>query len=94
MKETLLMAIFLAGCATALSETPDGPIPYREGFQDGCDSGYQAAGHIYYHWKKSVERFEADKLYASGWQDGYDKCKTSYMAIRNDNSGPRNWFGR
>ena len=87
MKRLLIVVSLLAltGCATSQAEIdrhfgPDTPESYRVGFREGCDSGYRAAGHPYYQYQKDVRRAAEDKFYASGWQDGYDYCKSRYEA--------------
>lgn len=54
------------------------PFEYKNGFKDGCGSGYVAAGHPYAAFKKDVNRFSYDKIYAQGWNDGMAVCKGSY----------------
>jgi hypothetical protein len=68
------MVLFLTSCATYV---PPGPPAYQDGWRDGCPSGESAAGYIYSSWQKNVERFQVYSLYAMGWNDAYDKCKTS-----------------
>jgi|GEM_PF-378389 len=79
----LIFSVLISvGCATKLRQAPDGPLPYQEGYLAGCDSGYVAAGHPYYKWHKDVERFNADKLYSQGWNDGFATCKGKYEATQ------------
>lgn len=75
----VVAAIVVSSCAT--ERAPPGPPTYREGWKQGCDSGYVAAGHPYYRYAKNVSRFNADELYKQGWNDGYDLCKTRYSNI-------------
>lgn len=75
----LISAILVAGCA--MKNTPKGPVPYQQGYDDGCASGYEAAGHPYYDFKKDVYRFNSDQLYAQGWNDGYQGCLTRYSNL-------------
>jgi hypothetical protein len=70
-----LIVWVLAGCAVQVAP---GPIAYQDGWRDGCQSGEGAAGYIDASWSKDVERFNKDKLYAQGWTDAYDKCKTRF----------------
>ena len=44
------------------------PLPYRQGFADGCAS---AAGGE----RKDAVRFPADGNYRTGWQDGLAQCR-------------------
>jgi hypothetical protein len=57
------------------------PLEYKQGYLDGCNSGYVAAGHPYYRFSKDVSRFSGDDLYGQGWTDGYGVCKGSYESI-------------
>jgi hypothetical protein len=56
-------------------------MAWREGYADGCNRGYVAAGHPYYRYAKDVERGQIDALYAEGWRDGFQVCKSRYDAI-------------
>ncbi len=64
-----------------MDRTPSGPPAYREGFAAGCDSGYSAAGNIYYRFNKDPQRAISDAMYASGWNDGFAVCKGKYDNI-------------
>lgn len=44
------------------------PLPYRQGFADGCAS----AGGLE---RKDTTRFAADGNYRTGWQDGLAQCR-------------------
>ncbi len=44
------------------------PLPYRQGFADGCAS---VAGPE----RKDAVRFPADGNYRTGWQDGLAQCR-------------------
>ncbi len=78
----LAIALLLVGCATNPSNIPVGPPAYKQGFAEGCDSGYVAAGHPYYQFRKDTYRFDSDKQYKQGWTDGFATCKGKYDAIR------------
>ena len=82
----LFVLLLLAGCATNMDEATRDvgyqPTEYREGYAEGCDSGYVSAGHPYYRFRKQVARFESDRLYQQGWNDGFAKCKGSYESIQ------------
>lgn len=84
---TLLTTGLLAGCVTnpnspEMRMTRGQPPEYADGFRNGCDSGYVAAGHPYYRASKDVRRMLDDKLYAMGWNDGFAQCKGSYESIQ------------
>ena len=44
------------------------PLPYRQGYADGCASAKGAE-------RKDAERFGGDPNYRTGWQDGVALCK-------------------
>ena len=74
--------IIVAACATATSRAPTGPVEYRQGYAAGCDSGYSAAGHVYYRFNKDPVRYGTDRLYAQGWNDGLIVCKARYESTQ------------
>ncbi|HVF64963.1 MAG TPA: hypothetical protein VNE58_13315 [Casimicrobiaceae bacterium] len=43
------------------------PLPYRQGYADGCASATGGA-------RKDAVRFPADGNYRTGWQDGLAQC--------------------
>jgi hypothetical protein len=44
------------------------PLPYRQGYADGCAS--VSGGE-----RKDASRFTSDANYRTGWQDGFTLCK-------------------
>jgi hypothetical protein len=44
------------------------PLPYRQGYADGCASAKGAE-------RKDATRFSADGNYRTGWQDGVALCR-------------------
>jgi hypothetical protein len=44
------------------------PLPYRQGYADGCASATGAE-------RKDSTRFAADGNYRTGWQDGLALCR-------------------
>lgn len=58
------------------------PLPYADGFDDGCHSGNQAGGSMFDRFKKDVNRFGADNQYAQGWSDGFRQCETEQEALQ------------
>ena len=44
------------------------PLPYRQGFADGCASATSAE-------RKDGTRWSADGNYRTGWQDGLAQCR-------------------
>lgn len=77
----IIMACLAAACQTTAARAPAGPPPYRQGYAQGCDSGYVASGHPYYAFRKDPARYERDRLYRQGWNDGFQVCKGRYDSI-------------
>ncbi|HLW12552.1 MAG TPA: hypothetical protein VKU81_07625 [Casimicrobiaceae bacterium] len=44
------------------------PLPYRQGYADGCASASSAE-------RKDAARFTGDPNYRTGWQDGVALCR-------------------
>jgi len=64
----------LASCAPGIV-VPDGPPAYRQGYDNGCSSGYFDAGNSAFRFQKDTARIIADADYAAGWKDGYENCR-------------------
>jgi len=58
------------------------PLPYADGFDDGCHSGKKAGGSMFDQFKKDVNRFGKDARYAQGWSDGFRQCETEQEALQ------------
>ncbi len=77
---------------------------YRQGFDDGCHSGRQAAGSLFDQFRKDQQRFSRDPDYAQGWSDAFRQCESqeealnrqmrSAAAINAINSSRQNRFDR
>ncbi len=72
----------LTACTTPLFTMPPGPPDYRAGFHDGCDAGYAYAGSPFYQHADVTQPQVSDEPYATGWQAGFARCKTSYQRIQ------------
>jgi DNA-binding transcriptional regulator of glucitol operon len=85
MRQTLLILLvtLLAACQSKnLREAQGQPPAYQDGYHQGCDSGYVAAGNDSYQFRKDVKRFAQENYYQQGWTDGYNSCKSKYESIR------------
>jgi hypothetical protein len=85
---TLTAALLLAACAgprlawnDAQQESGPTVAAVKTARQQGCDSGYVAAGHPYYRFSKDTSRYVSDPVYKSDWDDGFAVCKGQYDAI-------------
>lgn len=84
----LFLSLNLLACATQqldwyAEELADQgrPPDYIDGYVDGCDSGYHAAGVPYNYFTRDADRFKTDKLYVDGWNDGFRKCKKEQESV-------------
>lgn len=79
-------AALLASCMSiqdrARREVAYQPQQYQDGYVEGCESGNSAAGYIYARFTKQVSRYDADRLYKQGWDDGFAKCKGEHEAVQ------------
>lgn len=80
--QLIVVGLALAACGTPRVSAPGQPHAYTQGMEDGCASGYVAAGHPYYRFTKNVDRYGSDSLYRQGWDDGLVQCKGRYEAFR------------
>jgi flagellar biosynthesis/type III secretory pathway protein FliH len=84
----LLLAVagllILSGCATERETMIQQGYPpaYADGYDDGCHSGKAAAGSMFDHFTKNVQRFSSDSQYAQGWKDGFNQCKAKQEALQ------------
>jgi len=58
------------------------PLPYADGFDDGCHSGKKAGGNMFDQFKKDVRRFQQENQYAQGWSDGFRQCETEEESMQ------------
>ena len=72
----------LTACTTPMFTMPPGPPDYRAGFHDGCDAGYAYAGSPFYRHADVRQPPVSDEPYATGWQAGFESCRTSYQRIQ------------
>ncbi len=57
------------------------PLAYKQGYTDGCNSGWEVAGNFMSTFKRS-EAYLKDDLYTSAWDKGYELCKTQFARDR------------
>lgn len=75
-------ALLVTGCQNTHEQLVQQGYPpaFADGYQDGCGSGRGAAGSITGTYTKNVTRYLADKLYSSGWDDGFRQCQASMLS--------------
>ncbi len=86
-----LLCLFLSAC-TGLSANRylnnkhvfmvgrDRPVPYADGYVDGCSVGRRLAGDKRFAYRQDSLRFEKDALYARGWQEGQINCRNEVLS--------------
>lgn len=79
---TVAAAFSLAACTTPMFTMPPGPKEYRIGFYDGCDAGYAYADSPFYYEVDTAALARIDEPYHTGWQAGFDRCRSSYQRIQ------------
>ena len=74
----ILLAFITASCAVTsydvLSEVEDQPPMFKQGYIDGCESGYEAGGSMMTEFKRGEEYVSID-LYRQGWDEGFNTCR-------------------
>ena len=79
---SFLFILTLAACdlpeasETMISSSANVSQSYRDGFDDGCHSGRQAAGSLFDQFRKDQARFNSDQDYAQGWSDAFRQCES------------------
>ncbi len=53
------------------------PAAYQDGYEDGCNSGFVAAGSLRHNFRQAEPRFKKEDDYRQGWMDAYGACKKS-----------------
>lgn len=71
------------------TEMDVGPPEYRQGYNDGCQTGLSAYGTTYmksvYAMKKTA-RYANDRMYNQAWKDAWNYCYMFMFMIRSDDS--------
>lgn len=78
----LVMVLLISGCMSQkeMMIKQGYPLPYADGFDDGCHSGKKAGGYLFDQFKKDVKRFNSDSDYAQGWSDAFRQCESEVEA--------------
>lgn len=73
-------------------EESEGPEIFRQGYADGCESGYSGYGNnfnkMFYTWKQDPILAQ-DPVYYQIWKDAYSYCANYGMMV--DAHGAGNW---
>jgi hypothetical protein len=80
----LVLVSFAAGCAStdrkgllAAGYSPE----YVDGYVDGYSAGCHTIGHPFFKFVRDVTRYEDDRQYKKGWEDGFSIARTDYAAL-------------
>jgi hypothetical protein len=77
-----------------MMEMPEnaGPEIYRQGYKDGCESGYSGYANsfnkVFYSWRQDPELAQ-NPVYYQIWKDAYAYCANYGMMV--DSHGLGNW---
>jgi len=80
----LLVLSFVAGCASMDRKgllAAGYSNEYADGYVDGYSAGCHAAGHPLCRFTRNVDRYELDRQYKKGWNDGFTIARTDYAAV-------------
>jgi len=73
-----LLGGLLAGCTpfgTPFGPAPEGPVAFRQGYEDGCYSGIADFPDDNMQWRRKDEAlYRSDADYKRGWDQGYKSC--------------------
>ena len=84
----VLVALFvlslLAGCHAGDRQgllAAGYPTQYVDGYMDGYSAGCHIVGHPFYRFTRDLSRYEQDRQYMRGWNDGYTIARCDYAAV-------------
>ncbi len=80
----LFVVSFLAGCSTGDRQgllAAGYSTQYVDGYMDGYSAGCHIVGHPFYRFTRDVARYEQDRQYMKGWNDGYTIARCDYAAV-------------
>lgn len=75
-----------------IMEIDYGPPDYRQGYKDGCQSGYSGYGDsfnkLFHTWHQDPDKVK-DPVYYQVWKDAYSFC--AFAAMMHAEMGLGNW---
>jgi len=80
----LLVLSFVAGCVSMDRKgllAAGYSSEYADGYVDGYSAGSHTAGHPLCRFTRNVDRYELDRQYKKGWNDGFTIARTDYAAV-------------
>jgi hypothetical protein len=79
----LLAVSFTVGCASTDRKgliAAGYSTQYVDGYVDGYSAGCRSVGHPFCQFTRDITRFEQDRQYQRGWEDGFAIGRTDYAA--------------
>jgi len=80
----LVFVLLLAGCQSTNRKglLDAGYAPeYVDGYVDGYSAGCHTIGHPLYRFNRDTARYEEDRKYQRGWEDGFTIARCDYAAV-------------
>ena len=80
----LVLTLLLVGCHSTNRKglLRAGYAPeYVDGYVDGYSAGCHTIGHPFYRFNRDTDRFEEDRQYKRGWEDGFTIARCDYAAV-------------
>lgn len=80
----LLGLVLVAGCQSANRKglLRAGYAPeYVDGYVDGYSAGCHTIGNPFYRFVRDISRYEEDRQYKRGWEDGFTIARCDYAAV-------------
>jgi hypothetical protein len=87
MKKVLLVLLalsFLAGCGAGDRQrliSAGYSVPYVDGYMDGYSAGCHMVGVPLCSFTRDIPRYEQDRQYMRGWNDGFTIARCDYAAV-------------
>jgi hypothetical protein len=87
MKKVMVVWVglaFLAGCNSGIRHgllDAGYSNQYVDGYMDGYSAGCRVAGHPFYEFTRDLSRYEQDRQYSKGWNDGFTIARCDYAAV-------------
>ncbi len=80
----LLVLCFVVGCSSIDRKgllAAGYSNEYADGYLDGYSAGCNMVGHPLYRFTRDVERYDEDRQYKKGWNDGFTIARCDYAAV-------------
>jgi len=70
----IISSSILTGCVSTNEWLKTKPLDYQKGYKDGCENGEDMASYSYIFKKDDTIIYKTNKVYRSGWDEGYADC--------------------